>query len=166
MKFIKNILVFIVFVTIIQLSTIYLSSNGMMWIVLFIIGFFFLNRALRNSLSFKNYFTSPYNITTAKNCIKKEIDIPKELLFEKLKEVINDSNFKLVQTDEERLEILATTSINPYSWGENIYLSFESIEENTILTIYSTTLFQRISWGKNKINFNNLLKQIDDSLTV
>jgi hypothetical protein len=166
MKLLKNIIVFIVFVAIIQLSTSNLNDNAMMWIVLLIIGFFFLNLALRNSLSFKNYFTSPYNISTAKNSIVKEIDIPKELLFKKMKEVINDSNFKLVQADEKSFEILATTSLNLYSWGENMYLTFESKGDKTMMKIISTTLFQRISWGKNKQNFDDLLQQIDDSLTV
>ena len=166
MNIFKNIVVFLIFISLIQLSSYYLSNNILMWIVFFIVGIFILNIALRNSLSFKRYFTSPYNISTAKNSIVKEIDIPKELLFEKMIEVINNSNFKLVQSDENSFEILATTSINLYSWGENIYLSFESKGDKTIMKVFSTTLFQRISWGKNKKNFDELLQQIDDSLTV
>lgn len=166
MKLFKNIIVFVVFISLIQLSTHYLSNNILMWIVFFIVGIFTLNITLRNSLSFKSYFTSPYNISTAKNSIVKEIDIPKELLFEKMIEVIENSNFKLVQSDKESFEILATTSINLHSWGENIYLSFDSKGDKTMIKIISTTLFQRISWGKNKKNFEELLQQIDDSLTI
>lgn len=166
MKYLKNILVFIIFLAAIQLSTSYLSNNTMMWVMTLLIVFFIFNILVRNSLYFKKYFSSPYNISTAKSLNIKEIDIPKELLFEKMIEVINDSNLRLVEVDEKSFEILATTSMNLHSWGENIYLSFESKGEKTMMRICSTTLFQRISWGKNKKNFDNLIQQIDDSLTI
>ena len=90
--------------------------------LLLIVGFFIFNLTIRKSLSYKNYFTSKYNLFTTKIKYQKVYDIPKDLMFEKLIEVINDSNFKLVEIDKEKSEILAITTITFKSWGENLYI--------------------------------------------
>lgn len=166
MKLLKNVVIFILLIAIIQLSTYYINDGFFMWIIIIIVGVFLINLALRNSLSFKKYFISAYNISTAKNKQTKEIDIPINLLFEKIIELVKKSDLKLADVDKNKFEILATTNINPSSWGENIYISLKSKNDKTIMTVNSTTLFQRISWGKNKQNFNSLIKKIDDSLII
>jgi hypothetical protein len=131
-----------------------------------ILAFLMFNLLIRKSLSFKSYFTSPFNVLTAKKRSEILFTIPRELMFEKIIEVINDSNFKLINANRDKYEILATTRISWLSWGENLYISFENKENETIMKFCSATLFQIYSWGKNERNYDNLLKEIEDSLTV
>lgn len=131
-----------------------------------ILGFFIFNLIIRKSLSFKRYFTSPYNFLTSKIYFEKSFDIPKELMFEKLIEVLKGSNFKLTETDKQRFQILAITSISLKSWGENLYISIESFQNKTIMKFSSVTLFQIYDWGKNEKNYYDLLQQIESSLIV
>lgn len=131
-----------------------------------IIGFFIFNLVVRKSLSFKKYFTHPYNFLTSKVNSEKVFDIPKELMFEKIIEVLNGSKFKLIEADEHRFEILAITTISFKSWGENLYISFYTTGNETIMKFCSVTLFQIYDWGKNEKNYDDLLEQIESSLTV
>ncbi len=168
MKTFKHILVAVLIMLISGLMTYYLKPNNhiMMVLLFLIIGFFIFNLIIRKSLLFKNYFTSPYNLFTTKVRYQKSYDIPKDLMFEKIIEVIDISDFKLVETNKEKLEILAISTITFKSWGENLYISFESNGNETIMKFCSTTLFQMYSWGKNEKNYNNLLNDIESSLIV
>lgn len=132
----------------------------------FTLGLFALNILMSKSLLFKNYFTSPYNIFTSKVHSEITFDITRDLMFEKLVEVIKESNFKLIKADETRFEILAFSGITWKSWGENLYISLEEKGDETILKFCSVTIFQMVSWGKNKKNLEQLIQSIDDSLTV
>ncbi|AFU68138.1 hypothetical protein P700755_001192 [Psychroflexus torquis ATCC 700755] len=131
-----------------------------------IAGFFIFNLVIRKSLFFKNYFTSRYNILTSKVHSKKTFNISKELMFEKIIEVINDSKFRLVETDKDKFVILAITSISLRSWGENLYINFETRGNETVMKFCSVTLFQIYSWGKNEENLTDLFNEIESSLTV
>ena len=142
------------------------ENPGYIIVPLFILGFFVFNLVIRRSLFFKNYFTSQYNVLTSKVRSEKAFDIPKELMFEKMIEVIDHSKFKLVEAHKERLEILAITNITFKSWGENLYISFETIGDETIMKFCSVTFFQITSWGKNEKNYNDLLSEIESSFTI
>jgi hypothetical protein len=142
------------------------ENPGLMISIFFILGFFIVNLIIRKSLSFRKYFTSPINLLTSKVCSEKTFDIPKALMFEKVIEVITHSKFKLVEADQDRFEILAITSISFKSWGENLYIRFESVGNETIMKFCSVTLFQIFSWGKNEKNYDDLLNEIDRSLTI
>lgn len=168
MKTFKHILVAVLIMLISVLMTHYLKPNNPIMIVFLflILGFFIFNLIIRKSLSFKNYFTSPYNLITTKVRYQKSYDIPKDLMFEKIIEVINNSNFKLVETNKEKLEILAISSLTFKSWGENLYISFETNGNKTIMKFCSTTLFQMYSWGKNEKNYDDLLNNIESSLII
>ena len=168
MKTFKHILVAVLIMLISVLMTHYLKPNNPIMIVFLflILGFFIFNLIIRKSLSFKNYFTSPYNLITTKVHYQKSYDIPKDLMFEKIIEVINNSNFKLVETNKEKLEILAISSLTFKSWGENLYISFETNGNKTIMKFCSTTLFQMYSWGKNEKNYDDLLNNIESSLII
>ena len=126
----------------------------------------FYNIITRKSLKFKKYFISPINILTSKKHFQIKYDIPKELLYEKIIEVINHSNLSLVDTSSANYEILANKSLSFISWGENICIIFESEENNSIMKFYSTTLFSVTSLGKNEKNYHDLLNEIENSLTV
>jgi hypothetical protein len=134
--------------------------------LLFLIGFFIFNLVVRGFLSSKNYFTHPYNLLTSKFFLEKTMDIPRELMFEKMIEVIDQSDFKLADADPDKFEILATTRITWTSWGENLYISFEEMGAETIMKFCSVTLFQIYSWGKNEKNYADLLEEFETSLTI
>jgi len=168
MKILKHILVAVLIILISVLITHYLKPNNPIMIVFLflILGFFIFNLIIRKSLLFKNYFTNPYNLFTTKVHYQKSYDIPKELMFEKIIEVINNSGFKLVEINKEKLEILAISTITFKSWGENLYISFEANGNRTIMKFCSATLFQMYSWGKNEKNYDYLLNNIENSLIV
>ena len=146
----------------------YLESDSPILIVtiFLIVGFFIFNLVIRKSLSFTDYFTSKYNLLTSKVRSEKSFDISKELMFEKIIEVLKDSKFKLIEADKDRFELLAITPISFKSWGENLYISFETRGNETIMKFCSSTLFQIYSWGKNEKNFEDLLNEIESSLTI
>jgi hypothetical protein len=76
--------------------------------------------------------------------------MPKNLMFEKIIKVIKDSRFKLVEIANNRFELLAISTITFNSWGENLYISFETDKNETIMKFCSSTLFQIYSWEKMK----------------
>ncbi|MDB9881994.1 hypothetical protein OAD66_02555 [Bacteroidia bacterium] len=168
MKTLKHISVAFLIMLISGLSPYYLKPNNpiMMTFLFLIVGFFIFNLIIRKSLSFKSYFTSRYNLFTTKVRSEKSYDIPKGLMFEKIIEVINHSDFKLVETDENKFEILAISKITFKSWGENLYINFETKGNETIMKFCSSTLFQMYSWGKNEKNYDDLLNEIESSLIV
>lgn len=168
MKIIKYIFVALLIMLISVIIPIYLKpENPFLMILIFIIvGFFIFNLIIRKSLSFKNYFTSNYNFFTSKIRYKKSFEISKELMFEKIIEVISNSDFKLAETDRDKFEILAISTITLKSWGENLYISFEDTGSETIMNFCSTTFFQIYSWGKNKKNYDVLLGEIESSLII
>jgi hypothetical protein len=146
----------------------YLEPNEPILVItiFLILGFFIFNLFIRKSLFYKNYFTNQYNILTSKVHSEKTFDISKELMFEKIIEVINNSEFKLVEADKKKFEILAITTITFKSWGENLYISMETVKGETVMKFCSATLFQVSSWGKNEKNYDDLLNQIESSLTI
>lgn len=142
------------------------GNPALLIIIFFILGFFMVNLILRRSLSLKRYFTSPFNLLTSKVHSERQFDIPKALMFDKIVEVINQSKFKLVETDRDKFEILAITNISWKSWGENMYISFETLGDETKMKFCSVTFFQITSWGKNEKNYEDLLSEIETSLTI
>lgn len=143
------------------------SESPLAWIPLgLIITFLLFNLLVRKSLAFKNYFTSPYNLLTAKVRFEQRFDIPQELMFNKIIEVVNDSPFTFVAADKERFELLATSGISFQSWGENLYISVEKSGDETAMKCCSATLFQLYAWGKNEKNIHKLLDEIEYSLTI
>ncbi|QDO92499.1 hypothetical protein FNB79_00340 [Formosa sediminum] len=168
MKTLKHISVAFLIILISGLSPYYLKPNNpiMMIFLFLIVGFFIFNLIIRKSLSFKSYFTSRYNLYTTKVRSEKSYDISKKLMFEKIIEVINHSDFKLVETDENKFEILEILKITFKSWGENLYINFETKGNETIMKFCSSTLFQMYSWGKNEKNYDELLNEIESSLII
>lgn len=131
-----------------------------------IVGFFTFHLWVRRSLAFQGYFSSPFNLLTAKTHEIKTYGLDRELLFEKMLEVLESSKFKVVDTDPERYRILALSGISWRSWGENLYFDLEARGEETVLHFRSTTLFQLVSWNKNEENYKDLLDDIEDAFTI
>lgn len=168
MKTLKHIFVALLIMLSSGVLNYYLQPSNQIFMVLIflILGFFIFNLLVRKSLSFKNYFISPYNLFTTKVHYQKTYEIPKKLMFEKTMEVIENSNFRLIDTNREKLEFLAISSITFKSWGENLYISFEQNGDDTIMKFCSTTFFQMYSWGKNEKNYDDFLNNIEQSLII
>lgn len=168
MKSLKHILVMCLIIVVSILIGLYTQPNSatVLSFVFIILGLAIFNLINRNSPSFKPYFTSKYNLFTSKNKFEKVYDIPIDLMFEKIIEVIDHSKFHLIWTDTNSSEIMANTTIAFKSWGENIYINFEEMNGNTKMKFCSATLFQIHSWGKNEENYHKLLSEIENSLIV
>jgi hypothetical protein len=120
----------------------------------------------RYSLALEGYFSSPYNLFTSKTNETVVSDLPPELLFAKLIEVLDESKFRLVEKDKENYRLLAITDMSLLSWGENLYIRLEPDEKGTAIRFCSSTLFQVHSWNKNRDNFRVFLEDFERSLTI
>ncbi|MFA6361073.1 MAG: hypothetical protein WCX14_10255 [Dysgonamonadaceae bacterium] len=148
-----------------------LVKNGGFNIVLFvaipILSVFIFNFIVRQKLSFKKYFTSKRNLLTTKVYSEHSYGgVPKEIMYEKMIEVFGNSRFRLVDSDNEKLEILAIAKTSLLSWGENLYISFEIRGDETIMELCSVTVFQIYDWDKNEENLADLLAELEDSLII
>lgn len=122
---------------------------------------------LRKKLKYKNWFLSPNNFFVERNQNVVQSDIDSELLFEKLLELIKESDFKLFDIDRENHTLLCGTSVNFSTWGENVYLSIKQLDENSSeVSIESATIFGSTSWGRNEKNYKSFVDQLENSLTV
>ena len=136
-------------------------------VVIPILSVLIFNFIIRNKLSFKRYFTSKHNLFTTKVYSEHSYGgVPKEIMYEKMLEVFGNSRFRLVDSDKEKLEILATAKTTFYSWGENLYICFETRGDETIMKLISVTVFQIYAWEKNEENLDNILAELDDSLII
>ncbi len=75
-------------------------------------------------------------------------------------------DLRLVDSDDESLEILATSKTTLFSWDENLYISFEIRRDETIMELCSVTVFQIYDWDKNEENLADLLAELEDSLII
>lgn len=131
-----------------------------------IAGIFIFNMAVRKFAQFRTYFTSKWNILTTKFQREYVYDIPKDLMIDKIAEVIRDSKFKLVEVNTAESSVFAITKTTMKSWGENIYIDLKAAGDQTVLDFCSVTMFQVVSWGKNESNYQRLLADIEEALII
>ncbi len=124
------------------------------------------NISIRKNLWFKPYFLSKYNILTSKKRFQKEFDFSKELLFHKLLEVLHDSGFKIIQTNENTGDIFAITLMSWFSFGENIYISLDELNGKTTLDFQSVYLRRYVTSDKNMINYELMREEFEKSLII
>lgn len=123
MKYIKHFLILAVFI-LLQLF-IFLGANSLSFVKILtgvLASVFLVHTSIRDFIFFRAYFESPMNIMTSKFSVQKTIDIPNDLLYEKLLELIVELNFVKKYADKTEGSIFVTTSISWKSWGENIYI--------------------------------------------
>lgn len=162
----KVVVGIIMIFAILYLLTRYVSEDALRIISIIIILLFFLSMAIRNKVWFKPYFTSRYNILTSKARYQYSFDFTKDILFDKFIEVLQQAGFSIIQTDKAKGSIFATSGLNWYSWGENIYLDFFEDNSKTQVNICSASIFQIYSWGKNERNFEKIIQEFETSLTI
>jgi len=169
MRFIKHLLVIAVIFIIIFVSK-DSSHDSHMTILYALAGInvvlICFNLAVRCSLAFKPYFLSPFNIFSAHFKKEFDVEIPADLAFDKIREVIDESGFKQITADKDRLEILAIARPGFRSWGENVYFTLTESGSHTRVRFDSAALFQLYTWGKNEDNYSAFFKKLDDSFTI
>lgn len=145
-------------------------STGSIWLSLLIfllpIGFLIFNFIVRNRLSFSPWFLSPRNFFLARTTHNSESELDSELLYAKLLEVIEDSDFKLLDTYEAKFQILLGTSVNFWTWGENIYIQVVPAPDGSVIQFTSVTLYGTTSWKRNDNNFQAFIQSFEESLTI
>ena len=164
MKNLKNTLLLVLLTVVIFLLSIY--GKGIYILAGINICFVSFNLIVRKSLKFKPYFLSKFNFFSANFNKEIIVELPADLVFEKILEVIDESGFKLVTADKEKLEILAVSQTSWKSWGENIYFSL--VERNDLTTIHfdSAGLFAISTWGKNEDNYRAFFDNLEESFTI
>jgi len=141
--------------------------NSAGWIlVVFFISFIVFNFVVRKIVWFKPYFTSKYNFFSTKFRTQNEYDIPKDLMFKKVIEVLDSSKFKIHWSDTDKFEIFAMSGPSFWSWGENIYIDFKEEDGKTLMNFCSVAVFQLYTWGKNEDNYEDLINNIEESLII
>lgn len=171
MKNLKSLLSFTITIVFALTLSYFLRKNNngqLIAVVLFLIilSILFIHIFLRKKLSAKNFFMSDWNVFTKKYKEEKHIELAPELLMEKFEEIIKNSKFKIITMKNDTNEILATTSTTLNSWGENMYIQFVKTEDGSLFKFESSTMFGMADWGKNERNYNKILTEFDESLTI
>lgn len=122
--------------------------------------------ANRRNLRWKSFYTSPFNLLTAKKKESFDFDFSASLLFEKAKEVMIQNGMEIKSTDEQNKIILAVTTITFKSWGENIYVTVNEKGKESSELIYETVAFQVYTWGKNEDNASDFKNQLEESFII
>lgn len=144
--------------------------TGELWLPLLVftipVGLLILNLSLRKRLRYSSWFLISINFLLARKRYFTKSEISTELLFDKLIEVIEESKFKLLDSNKGQSQILCGTSSNFWTWGENIYINLENLSGETTIEFTSTTLFGGSSWNRNQNNFESFTKSFESSLTI
>ena len=121
---------------------------------------------LRKKLVFKSWILSKMNFLMAKEVTIFKSEISKDLLFGKLLEVIEESDFDLADSNKDTFEIVATTFPNFYTWGENMYVEITEIENNMSEIKFTSATIFGYSWKRNKKNTDKFFQLFEESLTI
>ena len=142
-----------------------LPMNSIFLLGLTYFGLVFFNYAVRRSTWFKPYFISRYNVLCAKFRHTQEFDFSKEILFEKLLEVLPSAGLEIMQSDLRTGTIFAISDTT-WSWGENIYITLIERNGKTTLDFCSAIVFGVYSWDRNKDNYKKMLQEFEESLII
>lgn len=148
---------------------VYLTDEPILSLSIFAlpIGLLILNLALRKKIRYKSWFTSSIQFIIEKELKSEESDIPIELLYEKLLEVVNESEFKLLDKDDKNYRLLLGTSVNFWTWGENIYIDLiQTKDDSTKVEMTFVTLFGNTSWNRNHQHYSSFMSSFEASLTI
>ena len=168
MKYLKYFLAFTIFIFL-QLFIIFNIDDPSIFKIISIclIGLFCLHLIMRQSIEFRAYFESKWNFLCSKYKVKKNVDIPRDLLFDKLLELMPELKLTKKYANKDEMVIFATSKLSLQSWGENIYIDLREGENGlTEIDFSSITFFQIFSMGKNESNFHKLIGAIDKSLII
>lgn len=135
------------------------------WTGVFFISTILFSILFRRYLWFKPFLTSNLNILSSKVRRKQEFDFPYDLLFEKVTEILSESDFEIIESNRTTGQILAISELSALSNGETIYITI--LEKNgTCHLDFISASPQIFSYGKHKRNYDNLLLDFEKSLTI
>jgi hypothetical protein len=72
----------------------------------------------------------------------------------------------MIDSDKVRHSILYITNPNWWSWGTNIYLTLEAVNNEQTKVTISTVALQVINWNENEKILVRFLTVIDNKLTI
>lgn len=88
-----------------------------------------------------------------------------EEVFKVCENVSHKYNFSLDSQDKEKGLIHLSTPPTIRSWGEDIRIKIETIDENsTEINVSSSPKAQFFDWGKSKVNESRIIGYLDDEL--
>lgn len=164
---ISQIVTFIIVMILIQLLVFKTPTKVNIIISTCLILFVIFNILIRKKSYFKKYFTSPLNIFSAKFKTVKTFDLPDDLLFEKIKEVLIDQKHTVFYENNDTKEIYATTKMNWRSWGANIYIDFKPEKEGAAMNFKSSAIFGVFDFtNEHEKIYNGILIAFDKSLII
>ena len=120
----------------------------------------------RKKLYSKKWFLSKFNIFSTQAQHEIKTDIPTDLLFTKLEEVIEKSEFYEFQKNELTQEILIGTKTNFWTWGENIYIKITVTSGESLINFTSVNLYGIDILNSNENHFKTFQDSFEQSLTI
>lgn len=127
---------------------------------------YFISGFLRYKKSSLSYFLSPYSFLHAKENHTLFIDLPSNLLFERLLAFYNSQKDNKVVTYDEGYIINAGTPFSLISWTENIIIRIEPLENGSSKIHFTSIAFSFFTWGKNEQNFIELKNTLEEALVI
>ncbi len=127
---------------------------------------YFLSGLLRYKKLLLSYFLSPYSFLHAKENHTLFVDLPSDLLFEKILAYYkSQKDYKVVTYDGDYV-INTGTPFSLISWTENIIIRIESLENESSKIHFTSIAFSFFTWGKNEQNFKELKNTLEEALVV
>jgi len=88
-----------------------------------------------------------------------------KMVFDACRKALETLEVTVEISDLEKGTIVGMTKTTLWSWGENIQIIFETINESsTRIEVESTSNSQIFSWGKNKANENSIIEIVSKIL--
>lgn len=163
MKVFKNILVPII---VIVALTVLFNYYKYTWIVALSILFsvYIFSGIFRYKKWMLHYFLSPFSFLHAKVREQIEVDLPAEILFEKVLEFYRSHKGYRIVCFEEELIINAGTPFTGLTWTENIIIRVRpSVQGNGAVLDFTSLTFAVFSWGQNEENLKKLKSELEQS---
>jgi hypothetical protein len=158
----------IIAVVLYKVISYYLHSPWLALLIFLIpMGMLLSNFALRKKLKYRNWFNKPWNKFLESKTEITHVDLSQSLLYSKLIADAEISGYKLIDQNDSTFELLYSTSVNFWTWGENIYVKIKVKDsESSTIEFTSLVLFGSYSWKRNQSNFENYFAAFENSLTI
>jgi len=121
----KNIKYFLAIISIVLISWLNIkfpNSRILMVVGAFLTVVLLFNFSIRKRIQFKSYFLKPWNFLVSTQFSNQNTEISLGLMYEKMMEVVRDSNYRARDSNPLKKSIFITTPISLKSWGK-IFIS-------------------------------------------
>lgn len=166
MKAFKNILLPIIIIF--GLTVLFNQYKNSALVVLSILfSVYFFSGIFRYKRWIVNYFLSPFSFLHGKVREQIKVDLPAEILFEKVLEFYQSAKDYRIACYEGELLLNAGTPFSGFTWTENIVIKvIPSEDRESSIVDYTSLTFAVFSWGKNAENLEEFKSQLDKSFFV